>query len=114
MIKWLKNKFFGEFEDETVIFKVKIKKGDQEYQTLCWMTVYGYWKYSSDFFYTSLGMIHYGQGYTGKYTPGKSEETYLKVVEQEFLRRAKQGGGKILAMNKKAVPISELLEKMDK
>lgn len=113
MFKWLWNKFFTKFEDETIIFKLKIKSDKQNYDFICTNELYGYWKYSSDFFYTSLGLLHTFEGKrnNGKYYHGM-ENDFLHLVEEEFIRRMRT---RRTALNGKlVVPIQQIIEKIDK
>ncbi len=50
-------RFFKPFEEDEILFKVKVRKGNQSWETICWYSIVGYWKFSGDIFWKRLGFI---------------------------------------------------------
>lgn len=106
IITTIKKWFDPSFEDDSVVFKIKVRKGNQEYGSICWYRVYGFWKFRGSFFWKPVGLLK--EVHTG----GKWSDTlcpmYLDMVEERFV-----SGDSEVGRYKRTVPVRKLLERMD-
>lgn len=115
MFDFLRKFFFTEFEDDSVVFMVKAKKGNQKYSAICWFKVYGYWKFKYDWRWKRLGVIYEedsgSQG--GKWNDSKIPKL-LVMCEEHFVSTMRNGIRRTLMGNPKSErPIADLIPLLD-
>ena len=95
-------RWFGSAEDNSVEFKIEVKKGNQGYDYICWYKVIGYWRYAHEFRWKKYGLLVNKQK-QGKWNDDY-EEFYLKKLYELFLKNK----GK--RPNYRSVPIMKVVE----
>ena len=95
------------------LFKFKIISGNQNYNTICWYKVYGYWKQKGDWFWRPLGLVM-EKGSQGKVKPGM-DAVFMQQTQELFMEKLRNGTLTLRPFEPKntkvrTVPVDKILE----
>lgn len=100
-------RFFKPFEEDDILFTVKIKKEGID------VFAYGYWKFSGDFFWKKLGKVSNDLWRTSKAETFKQMPVYLKRTEELFFIKMQENAAEKTQMNIRCISVADATRRLD-
>lgn len=101
------NRFFKPFEEDEILFKIKIKKAGID------VFAYGYWKFSGDFLWKRLGKVSGDLWCTSGADIAKARPLMLEKTEELFFAKMRENAAEKAELNIRRISVADAQKRLE-